>query len=220
MESIILGWYILVETGSVLLLTVFASLQYFGTLLPPVAGVVGHRIGNKRLIASMRGSYALLATTLMTLALTGVLEPLHVFIIGTMMGLMRHSDLVMRYAYCAGSSLCALTEFTPACISRRTASSQFASSCATCLVPRVGWPAKGISKVGVKIRTRRVALASLGGSTTVVFERLNCSARACMVAVSSALPFSKSRHGLPASADCANTFNKYEPDPDYRSDYR
>jgi predicted MFS family arabinose efflux permease len=98
MENIILGWYILVETGSVLMLTVFASLQYFGTLLAPVAGVVGHRIGNKRLVGTMRGTYALLATTVMTLALTGVLVPLHVFIIGTMMGLMRPSDLVMRYA--------------------------------------------------------------------------------------------------------------------------
>src|SRR3546814_17956763 len=33
METIILGWYVLVETGSVLLLTVFASLQYICTLL-------------------------------------------------------------------------------------------------------------------------------------------------------------------------------------------
>jgi predicted MFS family arabinose efflux permease len=98
MEAIILGWYILVETGSVLMLTVFASLQYFGTLLAPMAGVVGHRIGNKRLIATMRGSYALLASIMMTLALTGVLVPLHVFIVGTLMGLMRPSDLVMRYA--------------------------------------------------------------------------------------------------------------------------
>lgn len=98
MENIILGWYILVETGSVLALTVFASLQYFGTLLAPMAGVVGQRIGNKRLIGTMRCTYAMLATTLMTLALTGALVPLHVFVIGTMMGLMRPSDLVMRYA--------------------------------------------------------------------------------------------------------------------------
>ena len=33
MEMIILGWYVLVETGSVLLLTVFASLGYIGTLV-------------------------------------------------------------------------------------------------------------------------------------------------------------------------------------------
>jgi len=35
MEVLILGWFILVETGSVLLLTLFGSLQYFGTLISP-----------------------------------------------------------------------------------------------------------------------------------------------------------------------------------------
>ena len=33
MENLILGWYVLVATGSVLLLTLFGSLQYFGTLV-------------------------------------------------------------------------------------------------------------------------------------------------------------------------------------------
>jgi predicted MFS family arabinose efflux permease len=37
----------------------------------------------------------------MTLALTGVLAPMHVFVIGTLLGLFRPSDLVMRYALIA-----------------------------------------------------------------------------------------------------------------------
>jgi len=37
METLILGWYVLVETKSVFLLTVFASLQWFGTLISPTA---------------------------------------------------------------------------------------------------------------------------------------------------------------------------------------
>jgi hypothetical protein len=41
MENLILGWYVLVETGSVLLLTLFGSLQYFGTLVAPVFGMAG-----------------------------------------------------------------------------------------------------------------------------------------------------------------------------------
>src|SRR6202171_591969 len=41
METLILGWYVLVETGSVLLLTLFASLNYVGTLIAPLFGVVG-----------------------------------------------------------------------------------------------------------------------------------------------------------------------------------
>jgi len=46
METLILGWYVLVETGSVLLLTLFASLSYVGTLIAPLFGVVGDRIGS------------------------------------------------------------------------------------------------------------------------------------------------------------------------------
>lgn len=98
METLILGWYILVETGSVLLLTLFASLQYVGTLLSPLFGVAGHRLGNKRVYCAMRGFYAVLATLLMVLALTGTLQPLHVFVITALMGLVRPSDLVLRHA--------------------------------------------------------------------------------------------------------------------------
>ena len=98
METIILGWYVLVETQSVMMLSVFGALQYLGTLFAPMSGILGHRIGNKRVICAMRGFYTLLAITVMTLALTGVLVPLHVFIFGTLLGLFRPSDLVMRYS--------------------------------------------------------------------------------------------------------------------------
>ena len=76
METLILGWYVLVETKSVVLLTVFASLTYIGTLIAPMFGVVGDRIGHRDLLAMMRATYALLAGTLMILALTGYLTPL------------------------------------------------------------------------------------------------------------------------------------------------
>ena len=87
METLILGWYVLVETGSVLLLTLFASLTYVGTLIAPVFGVIGDRIGHRELLGMMRGAYAVLAGTLMTLALTGNLTPLYVMIIVAVMGL-------------------------------------------------------------------------------------------------------------------------------------
>src|SRR5204863_3478342 len=70
METLILSWYVMVETGSVLLLTVFASLGYIGTLVAPVFGVIGDRIGHRDLLAMMRAAYAVLATALMTLALS------------------------------------------------------------------------------------------------------------------------------------------------------
>jgi len=101
METLILGWYVLVETRSVVLLTVFASLTYIGTLIAPMFGVVGDRIGHRDLLAMMRATYAVLATTLMTLALTGYLTPLYVFVIVAIMGLVRPSDLGVRGALVA-----------------------------------------------------------------------------------------------------------------------
>ena len=101
METLILGWYVLVETGSVLLLTLFASLGYIGTLIAPMFGVVGDRIGHRDLLAMMRATYAVLAATLMTLALTGHLTPLYVFIIVALMGMVRPSDLGVRGALVA-----------------------------------------------------------------------------------------------------------------------
>ncbi len=101
METLILGWYVLVETGSVLLLTVLASLNYVGTLIAPMFGVVGDRIGHRHLLAMMRMAYAVLAATLMMLALTGRLTPTYVMIIVSIMGLIRPSDLGVRGALVA-----------------------------------------------------------------------------------------------------------------------
>ena len=101
METLILGWYVLVETGSVLLLTVLASLNYVGTLVAPLFGVVGDRIGHRDLLAMMRATYAVLAATLMTLALTGRLTPAWVMVIVSIMGLVRPSDLGVRGALVA-----------------------------------------------------------------------------------------------------------------------
>jgi MFS family permease len=101
METLILGWYVLVETRSVLLLTLFASLIYVGTLIAPMFGVVGDRIGHRDLLAMMRASYAALAGTLMALALTGCLSPFYVFVIAAIMGLVRPSDLGVRGALVA-----------------------------------------------------------------------------------------------------------------------
>ena len=98
METLILGWYVLVETRSVLMLTVFASLQHLGTLLAPMFGVMGDRIGHRNVLCAMRAVYAILATTLMTLAFTGVLNPVLVLVIAAVMGMVRPSDLGMRAA--------------------------------------------------------------------------------------------------------------------------
>lgn len=98
METLILGWYVLVETRSVLLLTLFGSLQFAGTLLAPMFGVASDRIGHRNLLCAMRASYGVLAGALMTLAFAAALRPVHVLVIAALSGLIRPSDLAMRNA--------------------------------------------------------------------------------------------------------------------------
>jgi MFS family permease len=103
MESLILGWYMLVETGSVLLLALFYSLGFVGTLISPAVGMAGDRIGHRRVLCLMRASYALLAAMLMTLAFAGAMSPLVVCVIAALAGVVRPSDLGMRSALIAES---------------------------------------------------------------------------------------------------------------------
>ncbi|OAF01265.1 arabinose ABC transporter permease [Bradyrhizobium centrolobii] len=100
-ETLVLGWYVLAETGSVLLLTVLASLQYVGTLVAPVFGMIGDRVGHRDLLVAMRLAYTALSSTIMALALSGHLAPLNVMIIVAIMGLIRPSDLGIRGALLA-----------------------------------------------------------------------------------------------------------------------
>ena len=96
METLILGWYVIVQTGSVLLLTAFASLQFLGTLAAPMFGVLGDRLGGRLMLCAMRAIYAVFAATMMLLALTGLLTPAWVFALATLVGIVRPNDLVMR----------------------------------------------------------------------------------------------------------------------------
>ena len=98
METLILGWYVLVETNSVLLLTAFGSLQFLGTLIAPMFGVVADRFGRRTVLCVMRAIYGILALAIMILALTGLLNPYWVLAIALLAGLVRPSDLVMRNA--------------------------------------------------------------------------------------------------------------------------
>lgn len=98
METLILGWYVLVETRSVLMLTIFASLQYIGTLLAPMFGVMGDRIGHRNVLCAMRALYTGLATVLMVLAFTGAVTPVIVMATTAVLGLVRPSDVGMRTA--------------------------------------------------------------------------------------------------------------------------
>ena len=96
METLVLGWYVMVHTGSVLLLTVFASLQYVGTLASPMFGVLGDRLGGRTMLCAMRAIYAGLAALVAGLAAAELLTPGWVLLIATLAGVVRPNDLVMR----------------------------------------------------------------------------------------------------------------------------
>ncbi|MBN9091396.1 MAG: MFS transporter [Reyranella sp.] len=96
MEGVILGWFVLVSTGSVLALAVFGSLQFLGTLISPFFGMAGDRIGNRNLICLMRSAYIVIALILAALFLTDQATPVAVFALGIAIGLVRPSDITLR----------------------------------------------------------------------------------------------------------------------------
>lgn len=98
METLVLGWFVLVETGSVLMLTVFGALQFVGTLASPLLGTLGDRIGLRRVLASMRFAYALLAGVILLLAATDRLNVFAVLCVAGLAGMIRPSDIGMRTA--------------------------------------------------------------------------------------------------------------------------
>src|SRR6266404_3277926 len=96
MEGIILGWFVLVATGSVLALALFGSLQFLGTLISPFLGMAGDRIGYRNLLCLMRLTYVAVALALMALFVSGAAAPVPIFLLSTVMGLVRPSDVTMR----------------------------------------------------------------------------------------------------------------------------
>ena len=98
MEILVLGWYVLVESGSVMMLVLYGALQYFGSVLSPMFGVAGDRLGYRRLFLVTRGAYTALAALLMVSAFMATLSPLLVIGVAALVGLIRPSDNMMRYA--------------------------------------------------------------------------------------------------------------------------
>jgi len=96
MEMLVLGWYVLVTTDSVILLTAFGALGFIGTLVAPVFGMLGDRLGRRTMLCFMRAYYACLAVVTMILGMTDQLTPYFILAISLLAGLVRQSDLVMR----------------------------------------------------------------------------------------------------------------------------
>ena len=101
MEILILGWYILTATGSVLLLTLYGALQYFGTLVAPIFGLAGDRLGHRNVLCGMRIIYATVSALVVALTVRHMLSPWVVLSVAATTGLIRPSDLATRNALVA-----------------------------------------------------------------------------------------------------------------------
>lgn len=101
MEVLILGWYVLVQSDSIMLLVVYGSLQYIGSLVSPLVGVAGDRFGYRTLFLTARSIYTLLAVFILVLAATESLSPVAVLILSGISGLFRPSDVMMRFSLIA-----------------------------------------------------------------------------------------------------------------------
>ena len=103
MEVMLLGWFVLTTSNSVFLMSVIGAMPFIGTLLAPVVGMVGDRIGLRNLLCLMRAFYLVNAMTLMAFALTGNLTIPVALIIAAMTGLVRPSDIGVRTALVANT---------------------------------------------------------------------------------------------------------------------
>ena len=101
MEVLILGWYVLVTTGSVQWLAILGALHYAGSLISPMFGVIGDRFGYSRLFWMSRAFYALIAAIIGLLAWQDLLSAHAVLVLALLAGMVRPSDMVMRYAVIA-----------------------------------------------------------------------------------------------------------------------
>ena len=101
METLILGWYILVATDSPFLVGILAALRMSGTLLAPLVGVLADRMSRKALLAFVRIGAGTSALSLLILAALDVIQPWHVFVIASISGLIRPADNVLRQSLIA-----------------------------------------------------------------------------------------------------------------------
>jgi predicted MFS family arabinose efflux permease len=101
METILLGWFILIESGSVMMLVAYGSLQFVGSLVSPLFGVACDRMGYRQMMWGTRAVYAFLAASVMTLSMLNALTPDKVLCIAALCGMLRPSDQMMRNALIA-----------------------------------------------------------------------------------------------------------------------
>ena len=101
METLILGWYILVATNSPFLVGLLGALRFSGTLTAPLVGVIADRMSRKVMLIVLRSGAGLSAVALLLLAAFNVIQPWHVFVIAGVSGFFRSADNVLRQSLIA-----------------------------------------------------------------------------------------------------------------------
>ncbi|WP_293858146.1 MFS transporter [uncultured Alsobacter sp.] len=96
MENVLLGWYIVVKTQSVLMVTLYGTMQFLGTLIAPFFGLAGDRLGQRTVICAIRACFVALSSVGTLLTLTDNLSPVLVLVIAGVGGLVRPSDTGIR----------------------------------------------------------------------------------------------------------------------------
>ena len=101
METLILGWYLLVETNSPLLVGVLGALRFGGTLISPIYGVVADRVNRRTMMIAIRLVFLATAATIMALGLARILGPGHILLLAAVVGLTRTAEHVVRQSLIA-----------------------------------------------------------------------------------------------------------------------
>ncbi len=96
METLALAWYVLQATGSVVLMAAIGALQYLGTLVAPLVGVAGDRLGLRNIMLAMRLFYLLVAAVIAVCAAAGWMTPWLALGLAAVSGLLRPSDHGLR----------------------------------------------------------------------------------------------------------------------------
>jgi MFS family permease len=81
-----------------MMLVLYGALQFFGSVFSPMFGVAGDRLGYRTLFLLTRGVYTALATLVTVLAFMSLLTPYLVIAVAAIVGMIRPSDNMMRYA--------------------------------------------------------------------------------------------------------------------------
>jgi len=96
MQLLVLSWFVVTGTESLLLLGLFGALRFSGTLFGAAYGVVVDRSNRRRLLIGVRLTVCVLSTVILLLVVTDRLELWHVFVLTGVGGLARAFDNITR----------------------------------------------------------------------------------------------------------------------------